>query len=99
MTSIKLILATILQDTASRDSGAILRKTVLEHLKNGNHLEIDFTGVNLTPSFADEAFGLLCHHLSHKEFSEKIKFINLSISHKALLSRVVGNRFNSPKSS
>lgn len=99
MTSIKLILATILQDTASRDSGAILRKTVLEHLKNGNHLEIDFTGVNLTPSFTDEAFGLLCHELTQQEIHEKIKFIHLSATHKALLIRVMGNRFHPGTSS
>ena len=88
------MLATMLQDTASRDSGAFLRKTILEHLQNNQTLEIDFTGVNLTPSFADEAFGLLCHELTQQEIHEKIKFLNLSATHKALLIRVMGNRFN-----
>jgi hypothetical protein len=93
------MLETLLHDTASRDSGATLRKTILEHLKNGQSLEIDFTGVNLTPSFADEAFGLLCHELTQQEIHEKIKFLNLTSTHKALLIRVMGNRFNPSASS
>lgn len=97
MTLIKIILTDILPDTASRDSGAILRKMILEHIKKGEVIEVDFVSVNLTPSFADEAFGLLCHELTQKEFLEKIKFIHLSLPHKTLLSRVIGNRFNSSR--
>jgi len=97
MTSIKLVLAELLPDTASRESGALLRNMILEHLQQEILLEIDIGHTALTPSFADEAFGLLCHHLSMKEFNQKIKFIHLSPTHKTLLLRVLSNRFSSPR--
>jgi hypothetical protein len=96
MTSIKLVLKEQLSNTASRDSGAILRTLILEHLKNHSPLEIDFTDVTLTPSFADEAFGLLCHEITPQALFEQVKFSNLSATHKALLIRVMGNRAQNP---
>ncbi len=96
MTSIKLILNELLADTASRANGAIFRKMILENLQNHDFVEVDFSQVNLTPSFTDEAFGLLCHDLTIKSLTEKVKFLNLSPTHKALLTRVIANRFTSP---
>ncbi|MBS0290199.1 MAG: STAS-like domain-containing protein [Proteobacteria bacterium] len=94
MTLIKLKLAEQCQDTASRQSGVVLRNNILNHINAGHQLEIDCANSNLTPSFTDEAFGLLCHNMSHKTFLENIKFINLSLTHKSLLMHVLGNRFN-----
>ncbi len=48
--------------------------------------------MTLTPSFADEAFGLLCHEITPQALFEQVKFTNLSATHKALLIRVMGNR-------
>jgi len=93
MTSIKLILKDILPDTASREKGKELRNIMLGYLKDYKNVEIDFSEVVITPSFADEAFGLLSSHMSLKELSEKIKFLELSPAHKALLSHVIANRF------
>lgn len=97
MTSIKLVLSELLPDTASRESGAKLRNQIVEYLQNEDLIEIDMSQTALTPSFADEAFGLLCHHLSIKEFNQKIKFSHLSATHKTLLLRVLGNRFSGQK--
>ncbi len=96
MTLAKIVLQSLLSDTASRENGAILRTNIIEKLQNNTLIEIDFSGAVLTPSFADEAFGKLNLHLTASQFNERIKFQNLSISQKALLSRVIANRF-SPK--
>jgi len=93
MTSTKLVLCTLLKDTGSRESGEQLRHLILENLNQFPCVELDFSQVTLTPSFADEAFGLLCTHLSKQDLNQKIKFQHLSATHKALLARVIGNRF------
>ncbi|MBS0285866.1 MAG: STAS-like domain-containing protein [Proteobacteria bacterium] len=94
MTLNKLILKTILQDTGSRESGALLRNKILALLTTYPLIEIDFNETILTPSFADEAFGLLCHNLSYQKLNDSVKFVNLSPSQKALLTRVLANRFS-----
>lgn len=98
MTSTKLIVCELLKDTASRENGAILRNQILLYLKTHDSLEIDLDHTRLTPSFADEAFGLLYHHLSLKEFHQRIKFVHLSHTHKMLLLHVLGNRFSADPS-
>lgn len=95
MTSINLKLNTLLPNTASRETGTKLRSMLIDHLQHYNHIEIDFSDVTLTPSFADEAFGLLCHHISFHDLMQRIKFLHLSDTHKVLLKRVISNRFHS----
>ncbi len=94
MTSIKIVLTSYLTDTASRENGELLRNHILAHVEADTLVEIDFTQAVLTPSFADEAFGKLNANMSATDFNEKIKLQNLSTSQKALLCRVIANRFS-----
>jgi hypothetical protein len=94
MTSTNLKLNEMLPNTASRETGVALRSLIVAQLETVPQLEIDFTDLTLTPSFADEAFGLLCHHLSIDELFERIKFLNLTAVQKLLLKRVISNRFS-----
>ncbi|MGD9591459.1 MAG: STAS-like domain-containing protein [Candidatus Berkiella sp.] len=99
MTLIKIVLNQLLSNTATRACGATFRDLLLKHVMDNTVVEIDFTGTNLTPSFADEAFGLLCHHLSIHQFNKHIKCRQLLEPQKELLKRVIGNRFNGKTSS
>ena len=96
MTLINLVLKDLLPDTASREKGKELRNIIMDNLKNYSTIEIDFSGVVMTPSFADEAFGMLSLHMTVKELKEKINFLSLTPAHKALLTHVIANRFTSP---
>jgi len=85
---------TFAKDTGSRDSGKILREKILALLDEDKNIQIDFEYVTLTPSFADEAIGLLSNYLSFEEFKRKIKLTNVSEQQKSLLNRVIANRFS-----
>ena len=52
-------------------------------------LELDFSGANLTPSFADECLGGLCKSLGLSAFKRRVRLINVADEVKPLLRRVV----------
>ncbi len=93
MTSVNILLKPFLHGDVSRESGTRLRLLIIDYLTQYHAIEIDFTETTLTPSFADEAFGLLCHHLTRQEFNERIKIHHLTEVQKVLLNHVIGNRF------
>ena len=94
MTSIKIIIKEMFPNISSRDEGALLRNTILQHLESEGSVILDFTDAAITLSFADEGLGLLCQHLSMQAFKEQVKMVNLSPTNKSLIVRVIGNRFN-----
>lgn len=94
---IKLQVKEMLADTGSRDNGAKLRALILDALTKHITVEVDFTDTLMTPSFADEAIGLLANHITLDELKQKIKFSHVSAQHKALLLKVIANRFNHTK--
>lgn len=89
----KLILNEILSDTGSRANGAKLRAAIVEAISTEDTVVLDFADTIITPSFADEAIGLLCKHLTLDEFKGKVRFKNVSMQHKALIFKVIVNRF------
>ena len=93
MTSIKIHLKTFLEGVVSRETGAILRNQIIDYLRQYDSIDIDFKELTLTPSFADEAFGLLCHHLTRQDFNERVKIHHLTEPQKVLLTHVIGNRY------
>lgn len=93
MTSIKLEIKTLYPEISSRAEGALLRQLILAHLKEASEVILDFAETSITPSFADEALGLLCNEISLEIFKQKIKMVNLSATNKALILRVIANRF------
>ncbi|MGY4828207.1 STAS-like domain-containing protein [Sphaerotilaceae bacterium SBD11-9] len=56
-------------------------------------VEIDFAGVSLTPSFADEFVGGIAASLGSSEFLARIKLSNVSEDSKSLIRYVMARGF------
>jgi hypothetical protein len=79
---------------SNREAGVKLRDFLIEQLAVHNFLELDLTDVLLTPSVADEAFGILARMLGKDRFLEKIKFTNISQAQKAIIIHVISRRLS-----
>ena len=76
----------------TREAGRRARQFVLDALKTCDSVQIDMTGMNVSPSFADEFFGMLAAELGLNEFKNRVHLTNLSESAKTLIGHVVYRR-------
>lgn len=83
--------------TATRPNGASAREKLRERLLASPVLVVDFDGVLLTPSFADEFLGVLLAELGDAEFRRTVRIENLSPSSQALLQVVLRRRRSKPR--
>jgi hypothetical protein len=74
---------------ATRPEGIGAREWVLQRLQENEHLEIDFSGAVMTPSFAEEFIGKLASRLGEKEFFRRVKLSNTTNKAKSLLEFVI----------
>ncbi|ADQ41600.1 hypothetical protein Calkr_2135 [Caldicellulosiruptor acetigenus I77R1B] len=78
----------------SRKNGEIVREKILEEIKNGNIVEINFEGVEMiNHSFADEAFGKLLYDLPVDVFKNRIKFIKANDDVKGIIKMAIAERY------
>lgn len=77
---------------ATRSAGAQARTVILELLDKSDIVQIDMIGMNLSPSFADEFFGLLAQQIGIDEYRRRIRLTNLSDAAHALIRHVVYRR-------
>lgn len=84
----------LVPDTGSRKNGAKLRALILLALSKHDKICINFDNTILTPSFADEAIGRLSQSITLIQFKQQIRFSQVSRQHKALLLKVIANRFS-----
>lgn len=76
---------------ASRATAAQMRRNIEEIIQNQGSVKIDFLGVGITQSFADELIGVLAYIHGQLVF-KKINFKNCTNEHKAILNFVVAHR-------
>ena len=73
--------------------GEIVRKEILEACRANQQVVIDFAGVDtLSPSFADECFGVLLDELGIETFKEKLRFKGTTSEINSLLRLVTSRR-------
>ena len=78
----------------SRKNGEIVREKILEEIKNGNTVVINFEGVEMiNHSFADVAFGKLLYDLPVDVFKNQIKFIKANDDVKGIIKMAVAERY------
>ncbi len=78
---------------ASRTTGAKMRQQVELLLLEHSQIEIDFTSIGLTQSFADEFVGILAYRHGKDVFS-RVAFKGCTVEHKKILSFVVSHRLS-----
>lgn len=78
--------------SATRLGGRALRCQLLSLLHDAHHVTIDFSGVTLTPSFADEFLGGTMEELGKDNFKAVISIVNLPDSAKPLVRHVLNQR-------
>ena len=77
---------------ATREAGKHARQFIIDALQTCDSVEIDMTGMNVSPSFADEFFGMLAGELGIDGFERRVRLTNLSESAQALIAHVVYRR-------
>ena len=77
---------------STRPEGILARDYVLERLRECDKLEIDFSDVVMTPSFADEFIGKLSTRLGSAEFTRRVRLINTTPRLESLLRFVVAHQ-------
>lgn len=84
--------------TATRPSGLAARVELknLLALAEGHAVKVDFDGVVLTPSFADEFLGVLIVELGEEHFKRAVRLVNVPPQARALLQQILARR-SSPR--
>ncbi|MFY1903911.1 STAS-like domain-containing protein [Achromobacter dolens] len=77
---------------ATRPNGAEARHFVMQMLEEHDEVELDFSGSDPTPSFADECIGILCRNIGWDSFRARIHITNVSESSRSLLKHVLTRR-------
>lgn len=88
----KFVVHTETLSASTRHAGIEARHKLIGLLEQNDVVEVDLRGVSLTPSFADELFGVLWVKLGAREFGDKVRVANISSSNRALLNHVVRRR-------
>ena len=91
-TSSKIHLATVIPRSATRKAGAAGREAIGRALSSADIVELDLSGLNITPSFADECFGVLAETLGRDEFRERVKLLHVPRAAQPLLRHVLNRR-------
>ena len=92
MSSSNFAVATAFRSVATRESGALARKAVLQALEEHPVVTLDFTGAHPTPSFADELVGRLAEALGEAAFRQRVRFVGYGPAERLLLNQVVLRR-------
>lgn len=77
---------------STREAGAKARAKLLEMMGHATCIFLDMQGARLTPSFADECFGLLAHEVGLQRVREALKMKNLNVLSKPIINHVVARR-------
>lgn len=77
---------------ATREAGKRGRQFIIDALKTCDAVEIDMTGMNVTPSFADEFFGMLAAELGLDEFAKRVHLVNVPEAARDLIAHVIYRR-------
>lgn len=77
---------------ATRPQGIAAREMVLDVLKKYEKVELDFSGAEPTPSFADECLGVLCKAIGWDSFKQRITLSNISDDSRSLFKVVLSRR-------
>jgi hypothetical protein len=79
---------------ATREAGKCARHYILETLKSDScdFVSIDMTGMTVTPSFADECFGVLIAEIGYDSYNHKITLQNIPPAAEALILHVLNRR-------
>lgn len=77
---------------ATRSAGRALCERLMERLKQEQSVTVDFDGVTVTPSFADEFLGVALESLGRNVFRERITLVNIADSAKPLVRHVLNQR-------
>ena len=88
----KINLATQFTNRFSRNDAEVARTFILKKLKQHDSIKIDCANIALSPTFADECFGIIAKRLGRDDFLKKIEFENLSPTLKSLLNCVISRR-------
>ena len=89
MTSSRFSIRQQLPSAATRPNGVAARQGVVYLLDAYDLVEIDFDGVIVTPSFADELVGQLFESLGEQTFRARIKLVGVSPEVRPLLNHVI----------
>ncbi len=77
---------------STRESGAEARAKLLEMMDHAVCISLDMQDARLTPSFADECFGLLARAVGLQRIREALKMKNLNVLSKPIINHVVARR-------
>lgn len=90
MTSIsKVSLTDKFPKLSTREIGREARVFIIDTIHNSDVVEIDLSGVLVTPSFADECFGMIAEEFGRDIFKKKIKLKNVANDSSRLLKHVI----------
>jgi hypothetical protein len=76
----------------TRPAGAKARAFISDALKTVEVVTVNMADMNVSPSFADECFGLLAAELGIEEFKRRVRLINMPESARDLIAHVVYRR-------
>ncbi len=76
----------------SRSEGANARDLILDVIKKHGVVLVDINNEKLTPSFADECFGVIAESFGLENFKKKVKLINVTPNVSTLVKHVVIRR-------
>jgi hypothetical protein len=80
---------------SSRKGGETARARLVEQLNSSSErITFDLSWKSLSPSFADECFGIIVKNIGISSFTKKVKFINVNDSAKSIIKHVVNKRAN-----
>jgi hypothetical protein len=85
-------LASITSKSATRAAGRQARRAIESALAQARMVRVDLAELRVTPSFADECFGLLARELGRQGFKERVKLVNVSSTCRPLIKHVVLHR-------
>jgi hypothetical protein len=77
---------------ATRAAGADARRFISDALKKCEVVRINMIGMNVSPSFADECFGLLAAELGLEQYGRRVQLINVPEAAEDLIRLVVYRR-------
>jgi len=92
MTSFKLVIPEEFNTLATRVQGAMARDKIKQLIQKHGTVELDFAETSLSPSFADEAIGLLVDDIGIENFKSTVKLSNVSKVSQALIKHVINQR-------
>lgn len=83
------------KQTVSREDGLVVAKTLLQAMKKGDIITIDFNNILIASvSFLDEALGKLAFKYPREVLAKKLDFKNMESFDRALLNDILISRYH-----